>query len=127
MVLALNISIENDASIVDIYDKIFSLEGGIYDRCIDYKSFANKHRIGEIKEQIHQISREIGIWMFENNPGEACIPQKEYQKVCCCVAKKQKLKNIDVEQDFKIGNYFKLVRHCEGIETEELSFVHRSI
>ncbi len=35
MVLALNISIEKEGSIVDVYDKIFSLEGGIYDRCID--------------------------------------------------------------------------------------------
>ncbi len=35
MTLALNISIEEEGSIVDVYDKIFSLEGGIYDRCIE--------------------------------------------------------------------------------------------
>ncbi len=35
MVLALNISIEKEESMVDVYDKIFSLDGGIYDRCID--------------------------------------------------------------------------------------------
>lgn len=38
--MALNISIEKNGSIVDVYDKIFSLEGGIYDRCIDNKYFA---------------------------------------------------------------------------------------
>ena len=32
MVLALEISIEKDSSIVDVYDKIFSLDGGIYNR-----------------------------------------------------------------------------------------------
>lgn len=126
MVLALSISIEKEGSIVDVYDKIFSLEGGIYDRCIDNRNFADKHRIGVVKKQIHQISRDIAIWMFENKSEEAYIPQEEYRKICRNVMKKQQ-KNKDVEQDFLIGNFFKLVRHCEGVETEELYFVHRSI
>lgn len=123
MVLALDISIEKDSSIVDVYDKIFSLEGGIYDRCIDNKKFAGNHRIGEVKEYIHQISREIAIWMFENNPDEACIPQEEYEKICDYVMKDYTYE----KEDFKIGNFFKSVKHCEGTETEKLSFVHRSI
>lgn len=37
MVLALDIVIDKNDSIVDVYDQIFSLKsGGIYDRCIDY-------------------------------------------------------------------------------------------
>lgn len=126
MVLALNISIDKEGSIVDIYDKIFSLDGGIYDRCIDNKRFADKHRIGETKEQIHQISKDIAVWMFENKPEEANIPQIEYQKICNRVMRKQN-KSKEIEQDFLIGNFFKLVKHCEGIETEELYFIHRSI
>ncbi len=126
MVLALNISIEKEGSIVDVYDKIFSLEGGIYDRCIDNKMFEDKHRIAEIKMQVHQISREIAIWMFENNSDQAYIPQEEYQKICNNVIQEQQ-KNQEIEQDFLIGNFFKLVKHCEGGETEELYFVHRSI
>lgn len=125
MVIALNISIEKNGSIVDVYDKIFSLEGGIYDRCIDNKYFAKKHRIAEIKEQIHQISREIAIWMFENNSEEASIPKREFQEICNNIIQKQQ-KNKAIEQDILIGNYFK-VKHCEGIETEELYFIHRSI
>lgn len=82
MVLALSISIEKEGSIVDVYDKIFSLDGGIYDRCIGNKSFADSHRISVIKRQIHQISREIALWMFENNSEETCIPQEEYRKIC---------------------------------------------
>ena len=127
MTLALNIAIEKECSIVDIYDKIFSLEGGIYDRCIENKNFADKHRIGEIKKQIHQISREIAIWMFENNPVGAYISQKEYEKICDDVMEECEQKNKGIKQDFLIGNYFKLVKHCEGVGTEELYFVHRSI
>jgi len=126
MVLALNISIEKEGSIVDIYDKIFSLDGGIYDRCINNKYFADKHRISAIKRQIHQISREISIWMFENNPEEAYIPQEEYQKICNNVMEEQQ-KSEKTEQDSLIGNFFKLVKHCESVETKELYFVHRSI
>lgn len=127
MVLALNISIEKEGSIVDVYDRIFSLEGGIYDRCIDNKSFADVHRIGKIKEQVHQISREIAIWIFENNPDEAYISQKDYKKICFSVTKESKQKNDEIEKNFKIGNFFKSVRHCEGVETEKLFFVHRTI
>ncbi len=127
MVLALNISIEKEGSIVDVYDKIFSLDGGIYDRCINSKSFAEPHRTTEIKRQIHQISREIAIWMFENKPDEAYITQQEYHKICINVMQESERDNEDIKKDFLIGNFFKLVRHCEGVDTEKLFFVHRSI
>lgn len=127
MVLALNISIEKEGSIVDIYDKIFSLDGGIYDRCIDNKMFADKHRIAKIKNQIHQISRELAIWIFENNSAEASISQEKYQEIFDKIIKKEKQNNRGIEQDILIGNFFKLVRHSEGIGTKELYFIHRSI
>jgi len=127
MVLALEISIEKDSSIVDVYDKIFSLEGGIYDRCINDKNFSDTHRIGKFKKQIHQISREMAMWMFENKPSEAYIPHKEYEKICINVIKENQHENVNIIQDSQIGNYFKTVKHCEGIETERILFVHRSI
>jgi Uncharacterized low-complexity proteins len=102
------------------------MEGGIYDRCIDNKSFAEKHRISAVKGQIHQVSREIAMWMFENKPEEANISQEEYQKISNKVMHNEQ-KNKETGQDFLIGNFFKLVKHCEGIETEELYFVHRTI
>ena len=55
MILALDISIEKEDSIVDIYDQIFSLEGGIYERCITSISYEMPHRINEIKEQILRL------------------------------------------------------------------------
>jgi uncharacterized protein YjbI with pentapeptide repeats len=64
--------------------------------------------------------------MFENEADKASIPQEEYQIICRNIMHEQK--NIkEIEQDFLIGNFFKLVKHCEGIETEELYFVHRTI
>lgn len=127
MVLALNISIDREGSIVGVYDKIFSIEGGIYDRCIDNRRFADNHRISQIKSQIHQISREIAMWIFENNPNNASIPKDIYLKICNDVMIKELKEDNNMEYDFLIGNYFKLVKHCEGIETEEIYFVHRSI
>lgn len=124
MTLALEINIENETSIVSVYDKIFSLNGGIYDRCIDNKNFGDEHRISEIKKQIHQVSREIAFWMFENNSEEAYILQNEYHKICEKVASESKEERL--EQDFIIGNFYK-IKHCEGIDANELYFIHRSI
>lgn len=124
MTLALNIAIDSDGSIVDVYDKIFSLdEGGIYDRCIDNKEFGDRHRISEIKEKIHQISRNIAIWMFENKSEKATIPKEEYNKICNDIINDT---NYD-RQDVYIGNYFKRIRHTDGADTQEICFIHRSI
>lgn len=121
MVLALNIPIVKTESIVDVYERIFSLEeGGIYERCIKNREYAAPHRICRIREQVHQISREIAIWIFENNPNKEYIQQEEYQKICSQVMESN-------GQDFLIANFFKLVKHCEGIGSEKLYFVHRSI
>lgn len=134
MVLALDISLDKEGSIVDVYDRIFSLgEEGIYERCFrnlkkdKLDRYDNPHWIYVLKKQIHQISREIAIWMFENNSEEASIPQEEYQRICTNVMRRNKQEIEHIEQDFKIGNYFKVVKHCEGVETEELIFIHRTI
>lgn len=100
MMLALDIVIEEESSLVDIYDQIFSLEGGIYDRCPKRKTIVaweNRHRIADIKTQIHQVSRYVSIWMFENKPEDAFIPKTIYDFI------------------------------CKMIFDEEISFVHRSI
>ena len=124
MILALNISIEKEGSLATVYNQIFSIkDGGIYSRCLQNKRYETPHRISQIKEQIHLISQKIAFWMFENNSEEAYIPQKEYQEICNSVIQENKQKN----QDILIGNFFKSIKHCEGIESEGVSFVHRSI
>lgn len=128
MVLALNISIDENGSIVDVYDRIFSLNGGgIYDRCINNLSYGEEHRISKIKQQIYQISQRIAFWIFENNSEEAFIPQAEYEGICDIVIKETEEKNEDIKGDVFIGSYFEPIRHCEGVGTDELQFVHRSI
>lgn len=143
MVLALNIIIDEKGSIIDAYDQIFSLDsGGIYDRCIKNTPYGMPHRISEteIRKQIHQVSQEIAFWIFENNSEYATISRLEYEKICDIVVKKleskdeieNKGKNEDmlskeVQSNVLIGNYFKLVSHCDGVGTDELQFVHRSI
>ena len=126
MVLALNIDVEKSSSMVDIYDQIFSLKrGGIYDRC----SYDIEHRINspEIKGHIHQVSQRIAFWIFENNSGKASIPQKEFKKICDNVINNAGERNENLQNDVLIGNYFTTIKHCEGIGTDELQFVHRSI
>lgn len=134
MVLALDISVEKEGSIVDVYDQIFSLkEGGIYERCFinikknKMEKYADPHWVYSLKEQIHQISRDISLWMFENNPNEASILQDKYTEICTNIVKKSNQNTDNIEQDILIGSYFKMVRHTEGIDTEKLGFVHRSI
>ena len=130
MVLALEISIEKSKSLVDVYDQIFSIDrSSIYDRCIKNSRYDREHRISEdkIKQAIHHISQRISFWIFENNSDEACIPQKEYDDICNTVVKQISNGNEDIKRDFLIGNYFKLINHCDGVGTQKLQFIHRSL
>ena len=130
MVLALNVAIGENGSIVDIYDQIFSLnKNSMYDRCIRNSRFGSKHRIGQnnVKQQIHQISREIAFWIFENNPDEAFISQIKCDEICETVINELSEGSDEIKRDYLIGNYFKLIKYCEGIGTNEIQFVHRSI
>lgn len=127
MILSLDISIDENGSIVDVYDQIFSLDGGIYDRCIENDRYEASHRIAGIKGQIHQISKEIAIWMFENNYNEAFIPQVEYKKICDQVTKEQNQNIKDIEEDFLISSFLKFSKQYEGYESGEIYFIHRSI
>lgn len=118
MVLALDVAIEKSSSIVDVYDQVFSLDGGkIYERSYDVE-----HRINqfEIKKHIHKISQKIAFWIFENNADKAFISRDKFQEICDTECK-------DIQSDVLIGNYFKLIKHCEGVGTDELQFMHRSI
>ena len=130
MALSLNIKIEDESSVVEVYDQIFSLEGGIYDRCLKKDNsvrWDDEHRITEIKQQIHQVSREISMWMFENKPEQAEIPKDKYEKI------RDKIFDTDdavgklQKEDVLIGNYFRILPCYDGGDTEVLTFVHRSI
>lgn len=131
MALALEITVKNESSVVEVYDQIFSLEeGGLYDRCLKrgiLVSWDKEHRIADIKQQIHQFSREISMWMFENKPQQAEIPKDEYEKIRDNIFKVNDSAGKIQGKDVLIGNYFRVVRCYDGIDTEKLTFVHRSI
>ena len=130
MSLALEIVVSNESSVVEVYDHIFCLDGGIYDRCLKRKAlfqWDNEHRITEIKERIHQFSREISIWMFENEPEQAIVPQRVYEKIQDKLFAQDNDTKKTHKKDVLIGNYFKIVPCYDGLGTERLIFVHRSI
>lgn len=127
MTLALEITIKRESSVVEVYDQIFSLDGGIYDRCLKNDAslrWDNEHWISELKRQIHQFSREISMWMFENNPNKAAIPKKEYEKIQDKIFEEDNGVDKSKKKNVLIGNYFKIY---DGAGTEQLTFVHRSI
>lgn len=127
MILSLNIPIDEEASEVDVYDRIFNFENGIYDRCFKIKNreyeYAEKtsHSEEKIKGKIHQLSRNIALWMFENNPESAALKLKDFAA----------LKNeLTLENENYLDYYFEVIRHCEGTDGEEgcnIEFVHRTI
>ena len=130
MILALEIDIREKASTAEVYDQIFSLDkNSLYDRCINNARYDATHPISkeEIKLQIHRISQRTAFWMFENNSEKIYISKKEYEIICDNVADEIAGGSEGIKRDFLIGNYFKLTKHCEGMGTEELQFVHRSI
>ena len=130
MTLALEITVREESSVVEIYDQIFSLAGGIYDRSLKKDAsirWDDEHRITRVKKQIHQFSREISMWMFENNPQKAAIPRQEYEKIRDNIFEKENCIDELQKRDVLIGNYFQRVRYYDGVDTEQLTFVHRSI
>ncbi len=130
MALALGITVREENSVLEIYDQIFSLEGGIYDRCLKTDAsvqWDDVHRISRIKKQIHQFSRQISMWMFENNPQHAEIPKDKYEKIRDKIFEMYDRESQLQKKDVLIGNFFGIGNCYDGIDTEQLRFVHRSI
>lgn len=121
MTIALNVDITETTSVCDIYDKIFCLDNGIYDRC---KYNAMGHPLtSPLKEKIHRITKNISIKMWWDHPEEAFISQKQYEDVVT----NEDRQNDGLKDIVLIGQYFQYVKYCEGTKTNELRFVHRSI
>ena len=114
---------------MDVYDQIFSMDGcSIYDRCIRTSRYeALPHRIAKIKQQIHLISQRIAFWIFENKSDEAFITKDKYEEICDEIIDETSKDTRDIKRDVLISNYFEPIKHCEGIGTDELQFVHRTI
>lgn len=108
MILSLKLRVEKDTGICELYEKVFALNGGVYDRLYD----DGMHWISNpgIKEQVHEISQKLAFAMFEKNKLE--LTENEYQKI---------VKNVNTYRinDFALANYYEI--------GNELSFIHKTI
>lgn len=124
MVLALSIKLEKESSMVDVYDRVFQIDGGIYDRCINRKKYdlakLPHELVQSIKTQIHQFSRDIAFWIYENNPSDASIPFDQYSKF-------ETNQSVLNGSNYLIGSFFQKNPCTEGYGSEKISFIHRSI
>lgn len=124
MVLALKINLDIESSVVDVYDKIFDENGGIYKRCINQKEYGEKHRIGDFGKEFRKFNKEIALWILKNNFGKQFIQSKYYKSIAEKICKKS---GILMSTDFFIGCYYKTMKHTETGEQKSLYFVHRTI
>lgn len=70
------------------------------------------------------------MWMFENRSEKSkqpSIPKNEYEKIQDKIFEKYDSESKLQKKDVLIGNYFQMVRCFDGIGTDELTFVHRTI
>ena len=121
MTVALDVDVTGTTTICDVYDKIFCLEDGIYDRC-EYSAMGHP-LTSPLKRQIHDITKNISIKMWRDNPEQAFISQRQYEQIVV----NEDQKNSELKSIVLIGQYFQYVKYCEGIQASEIRFVHRSI
>ena len=84
IVLALNISIEDNYSIVDVYDQVFSLEGGIYGRCFQRRQYESPHRKNKYincQEILHYGCLKITLMKHVSPKKSTLINVKLFKKV----------------------------------------------
>lgn len=118
MILALKIDMKQVSGICELYERIFALEGGIYDRMAqeDYDGYSEKiHPIAYqgVKKEVHLISEQIAFSMFEEET--LLLPREKYIEI---------VKNVSENRvnDFAISNYYYIEE-----STYNLSFSHKSI
>ena len=115
MILSLHIQLIEETKICELYEKIFALDGGIYDRMtIDesdgYTDEVHPIAYSTVKPQVHKISQELAFCMFELNT--MTLPKELYENIVRKVSEERL-------EDFAIANYYYI--------ENTLSFVHKSI
>lgn len=115
MVLSLQIPIKKKDAVAGLYERIFALEGGIYDRMAyewgeGYESTAHPMVFEHKKEDMHTISQNLAFKMFELDTLQ--LSDSIYRQVVIET-------NKDRLEDFAISNYYYI--------EDNLRFVHKSI
>lgn len=110
-----NVSVKEGSTLVDVYDQLFP---DLYKR--RYDTLEQKPISEDLRNEVHQMSRDIALWMLLHNSDKATIPEKAYQEIEGAFSDKLKKDHAHL-----IRSYFRDLRHTEG--TEELCFVHRTM
>lgn len=122
MTLAIKVDVNNSATVMDVYDRIFSLDThGIYHRCEYDVAHAVTSR-EDCKKQLHSFSKRIAIKMWEDSPEEATIFRQDFEEIA-----NEIIKDSATNTSAALIEQFFWVRHSEGEQGAYIRFVHRSI
>lgn len=127
MALATGVDLSKSVSRTGVYNKIFSLNGGIFDRFYSQHNDSyeiGSHTISYVKNAFYNILCNTAFYMFENFSDNS-IPQNAYEKIIedeRTKAKELLAKSSELDSplwyDFPIGNLYE--------KTDSISFIHKS-
>lgn len=116
MAVASDITITANSTLVDIYDQLFP---ALYKRSQSYDDH-EQEIVYRFREEIHQISRDVALWMLLHCSETASIRQNVYEEIENAFSSA-----IASEHIHQIGSYFRALHHTEG--DIELCFIHRTM
>lgn len=121
MVLAMKIPLKQPGSHVDVYEKIFDLENGIYDYCVGNQRYkidgTGMKKEGKIK--LHNLSRNIARWIFEHRADDAIVPSEAFEQIPYL--------SEEVKKEKISYSYFRKIKNVQGKGSDGLAFVHKSM
>ena len=116
LAIASDIAVKEDNTLVDVYDKLFS---ALYQRSATYDTY-EQEIVFLHHEEIHQMSRDIALWMLLHKSQAASITEAAYEEIENAFGGV-----IAAEHAHQIGSYFRSLHHTEG--KAELCFIHRTM
>lgn len=116
MAVASDITVTESSTLVDIYDQLFP---ALYQRSSSYDNH-EQEIVYHVHEEIHQMSRDVALWMLLHSNESASIPEDVYEKI-----ERAFSSAIASEHIHQIGSYFRALRHTKG--NLELCFIHRTM
>ena len=127
MILATDIKLEKSMSKASVFESLFSLNGGIYDRAFMRAGVRYEWEVVHpmtskeyVKKGLDEASKRMAFHIFENNPEDEYIEKQEFEKVCTEVRTE-----IEDLNDIELSSYFEMIKHTEG--GERVQFIHKSI
>lgn len=110
------ITVSENSTLVDVYDQLFPV---IYQRSSSY-DLHEQEIVYRFREEIHQMSRDIALWMLLNNNNAASITEHAYEEI-----ENSFDGDIATEHAHQIGSFLRAMPHTEG--KTEVCFIHRTM